>query len=149
MENIEAKIYSEVYALIQLVGREYQDMIPTKIKTNIDAKRDKEYTPVYNIDIPLEKQNISKDSLAILAIIEYNYWCKTENDKQEFIKELKQIDLENEKKLRELYNPDNIFKKSNLTLQNNNEKVALIEVKEEKWYKKVFDFLKKFFKIRK
>ena len=53
MENAEAKIYSEVYALIQLAGREYQDMIPAKIKANIDTKRDKEYTPVYNIDIPL------------------------------------------------------------------------------------------------
>lgn len=147
MENTEAKIYSEVYALIQLAGKDYQDMLPDKVKSAIDVKRDKNYTPTYNIDIPLEKQNIQKDSLAILANIEYNYWCKTENEKREFIKELKQIDVDSEKKIRELYNPDDIFKKNKPNTQAiNTEEVAMVEVKEQKWYKKVFEFFRNLFK---
>lgn len=147
MENTEAKIYSEVYALIQLAGKDYQDMLPDKVKKSIDIKRDKDYVPNYSIDIPLEKQNIQKDTLAILANIEYNYWCKTENEKKEFIDELKQIDLNSEKELRELYNPDNIFKRNKTTNQTSNtEEVAMVEVKEQKWYKKIFDFFKKLLK---
>lgn len=147
MENTEAKIYSEVYALIQLAGKDYQDMLPDKVKKSIDIKRDKDYVPNYSIDIPLEKQNIQKDTLAILANIEYNYWCKTENEKKEFIDELKQIDMNSEKELRELYNPDNIFKRNKTTNQTSNtEEVAMVEVKEQKWYKKIFDFFKKLLK---
>lgn len=147
MENTEAKIYSEVYALIQLAGKDYQDMLPDKVKKSIDIKRDKGYTPTYSIDIPLENQNIQKDTLAILANIEYNYWCKTENEKKEFINELKQIDKNSEKELRELYNPDNIFKRNKPNTQAiNTEEVAMVEVKEQKWYKKVFDFFRNLFK---
>ena len=147
MENTEAKIYSEVYALIQLAGKDYQDMLPDKVKKSIDIKRDKDYVPNYSIDIPLEKQNIQKDTLAILANIEYNYWCKTENEKKEFIDELKQIDMNSEKELRELYNPDNIFKRNKTTNQTSNtEEVAMVEVKEQKWYKKIFDFFRNLFK---
>lgn len=147
MENTEAKIYSEVYALIQLAGKDYQDMLPDKVKKSIDAKRDKGYVPKYSIDIPLEKQNIQKDTLAILANIEYNYWCKTENEKKEFIDELKQIDVNSEKELRELYNPDNIFKRNKTTNQaSNTEEVAMVEVKEQKWYEKVFAFFRNLFK---
>lgn len=147
MENTEAKIYSEVYALIQLAGKDYQDMLPDKVKKSIDIKRDKGYAPEYSIDIPLEKQNIQKDTLAILANIEYNYWCKTENEKKEFIDELKQIDMNSEKELRELYNPDNIFKRNKTTNQTSNtEEVAMVEVKEQKWYEKIFSFFRNLFR---
>lgn len=146
MENTEAQVYSEVYALIKLAGKDYENMLPDKVMKIIDIKRDRNYTPIYSIDIPLEKQNIQKDSLAMLANIEYNYWCKTENEKRQFLNELKQIDIDSEKKLRELYNPDNIFRKNNQSTQNNTEEVAMIEVKEEKWYRKVFEFFRKMFK---
>lgn len=148
MENTEAKIYSEVYALIQLAGEAYKNMLPDKVKKSIDIKRDKTYTPVYSMNIPLEKQNIKKESLAVLANIEYNYWCKTENEKNEFINELKQIDINREKNLRKLYNQDNIFKMVNKDMHNPTdkiEKVAMIEIKSEKWYRKIFNFLKKLF----
>lgn len=150
MEDTEAKIYSEVYALVQLAGEDYKNMLPDKVKKSIEAKRDKTYTPVYSINIPLEKQNIKKESLAILANIEYNYWCKTENEKKEFINELKQIDINSEKKLRELYNPDNIFKNNrNLKDENKNEdedkNAALTEIKKDTFIGKVYKFFYKLF----
>lgn len=142
MENTEAKIYSEVYALIQLAGKDYQDMLPDKVKKSINLKRDKGYTPIYNINIPLEKQNIQKDSLAILANIQYNYWCTTEQEKRDFIKELEQIDIDNEKRIREKYNPDNIFKKQNSNIEKS-EETALVQIEEENWKNKIIKFFNK------
>lgn len=146
MENIENVVYSEVYSLIKLFGYDYERLLPDKVKEKINMKRNKNYNPQYSMDIPLEKQNIHSDSMAILANIQYNYWCRTENEKKQFLNELKQIDIDSEKKLRELYNPDNIFKKNNQSMQKNTEEVAMVEVKELKWYKKVFEFFRKIFK---
>lgn len=146
MENIENVVYSEVYSLIKLFGYDYERLLPDKVREKINMKRDKNYNPQYSMDIPLEKQNIHSDSMAILANIQYNYWCRTENEKKQFLNELKQVDIDSEKKLRELYNPDNIFKKNNQSMQKNTEEVAMVEVKELKWYKKVFEFFRKIFK---
>lgn len=147
MVDTEDKVYSEVYGLIQLAGKSYLNMLPNKVKITIDEKRDKSYLPVYDIDVPLEKQNVQKDSLAILANIQYNYWCRTEQEKISFLKELKQIDIDKEKAMREKFNPDEIFKKSKYNNQNNEkEEVALAEVKKEKWYERVFSFFNSFFK---
>ncbi|HBC83956.1 MAG TPA: hypothetical protein DCZ30_00420 [Clostridiales bacterium] len=147
MIDTEDKVYSEVYGLIQLAGKSYLNMLPNKVKITIDEKRDKSYLPVYDIDVPLEKQNVQKDSLAILANIQYNYWCRTEQEKISFLKELKQIDIDKEKAMREKFNPDEIFKKSKYNNQNNEkEEVALAEVKKEKWYERVFSFFNSFFK---
>lgn len=146
MESIENVVYSEVYSLIKLLGYDYERLLPDKVKEKINMKRDKNYNPQYSMDIPLEKQNIHSDSMAILANIQYNYWCRTENEKKQFLNELKQIDIDSEKKLRELYNSDNIFKKNNQGMQKNTEEVAMVEVKELKWYKKVFEFFRKMFK---
>lgn len=145
MENTDDKIYSEVYGLIELVSKEYRDLLPNKVMQTIENKRDKNYTPKYSVDIPLEKQGIHKDSLAILSNIQYNYWCKTEQEKNEFLKELKQVDTMREEELRKKYNPDNIFKKNKIE-RTTEEEVALVEVKTEKWYKKILKLFKKLFR---
>lgn len=151
MENTENVIYSEVYSLIKLLGYDYESLLPDKVKETIEIKRDKNYNPQYSMDIPLEKQNIHSDSMAILANIQYNYWCRTPEEKQEFLKELKQNDIDRENKIREMYNPDNIFKKKNENkIESNQEEVALVEVKEKTFINKIIEFFNKLFgKIKK
>ncbi len=147
MEISEDKIYSQIYGLIQLVGKDYQEMLPDKVKKTIDSKRDKSYVPTYNINVPLEEQGIYKDSLAILSNIQYNYWCKTEEEKRTFLKELKQVDIDRENKLREMYNPDNIFKRN---IENKNgekqEIAALTEINNDTLISKIIKIFNKLFK---
>ncbi len=147
MEVTEKKIYSEVYALIKMMGYEYENMLPNKVKVTIENKRDKEYNPQYSLDIPLEKQNIQIDSLAILTNIQYNYWCKTDKEKQELIEELKQNDIKKEKELREMYNPDNLFKIRTQNIQTEKqESVALTEIHNDTIISKIIGFFNKLFK---
>ena len=40
-----------------------------------------------------------------------NYWCDSEEEKQELIKAYSENERKNEAEIREKYNPDNLFKK--------------------------------------
>lgn len=147
MEIAEDKVYSQVYGLIKLVGKEYQDMLPDKVKKTIENKRDKNYTPKYSVDIPLEKQNIYSDSMAILANIQYNYWCKTAEEKKAFLDELKQNDIDRENKLREMYNPDNIFRKKQVEKKEEKQQsVALAEIHKNTLMSRIIGFFNRLFK---
>lgn len=130
MSEIDAAVYSEVNALINLAGNDLKELIPNKLKQMINEKMDKNYNPIYRIDIPLEKQNIKKESLAMIANIHYSYWCRDEEEKQELLSELKQIDKAKEEELREKYNPDNIFKNKQQESSVATESVAMVEYKE-------------------
>ena len=146
MESTEARIYSEVYALINLMGITYKNMLPDKVKMSIEEKRDKNYTPEYDENIPIEKQNVQKESLAILANIQYNYWCLSDHEKQDFMKYLKDIDKSIEEQKREKYNPDDIFKKKDNSKQVEDNivenEVAVINYKES-IFKKILNKIKK------
>ena len=79
--------------------------------------------------------------MALIALLNLQYWCKDEKEKER----LKQVYASNENRyqeeLREKYNPNNIFK--NVNTEKVKEEVALVEVKEDKWYKKLFNFFRK------
>ena len=74
--------------------------------------------------------NISKESLAMIALFHTNYWCDTLTQKEELRKIFSDNFIKNEKEKREKYNPDNIFKKRKRVAQ---EKVELIQYKENIW----------------
>ena len=64
-------------------------------------------------------------------------------------RELREVEKALEDELREKYNPDNIFVKKN-KIENTNiqPKVenSLIDIKSEKWYKKILNLIKRLFK---
>ena len=142
--NIKTKeIYSEVYQLLNLLGNEYIDKLPKSLFNMLEEKRNINYEPKYTEDLPLNKQNIKKETLSIIALLHLNYWCENENEKNE----LKQIFKNNEdnyqNELREKYNPDNIFKKH---IQENivKNEVSLVEYKES-IFKRLINKIKSIF----
>ena len=142
--NIKTKeIYSEVYQVLKLLGNEYIDKLPKSLFNMLREKRNINYEPKYTEDLPLNKQNIKKETLSIIALLHLNYWCENENEKNE----LKQIFKNNEdnyqNELREKYNPDNIFKKH---IQENivKNEVSLVEYKES-IFKRLINKIKSIF----
>ena len=148
--NIKTKeIYSEVYQVLNLLGNEYIDKLPTSLINMLREKREINYNPLYTDDIPLNEQNIKKETMSIIVLLYLNYWCKDDNE----ILEVKNILEENENKyqveLREKYNSDNIFSNNNNTSidnEQNNQELALVETNNIKWYKKVWNLIKNFLK---
>lgn len=137
-----ALAYSEVYEILNLMGKEYKNKIPTELLRIIDEERDKDYKPNINIKMPLREQNIHQRTYDILGMLQLNYWCDNENGKKELIKKFNDNNKKREKEIYEKYNPNNIFKK-NGTDEEAKQPKDLIEVKEEKWYKKIFTFFRK------
>lgn len=81
--------------------------------------------------------------MVLLAILNYNYWCDSEEEKKEIQKELirnSERREQEEKELAERYNPDNIFKKRNEVkepITDNSENMQLIKYKEQGFIKKI------------
>lgn len=149
--NIKTKeIYSEVYQVLNLLGNYYIDKLPTSLINMLREKREVNYNPQYTDEIPLNEQNIKKETMSIIVLLYLNYWCKDENEELK----VKQILNSNEDKyqleLRERYNPDNIFsnqyKKSFIDNSENDQKLALIETNNIKWYKRIWKSIKIFFR---
>lgn len=149
--NIKTKeIYSEVYQVLNLLGNDYIDKLPTSLINMLREKREVNYNPQYTDDIPLNEQNIKKETMSIIVLLYLNYWCEDENENLG----VKQILKSNEDKyrleLREKYNSDNIFcnqhKNSSIDNEQDNQKLALIETSNIKWYKKILKTIKNFFR---
>lgn len=149
MENNLSKAYTEVLLILSYMEQKYIDMIPKKLLELFNQEKDKDYQPNINPNISLAEQNLQRKTLALLAMLNLNYWCKDENEKQEMLKMYSENDKKTEEEMRERYNPDNLFKKREKVEQNDEakeESTELIEYKEQNIFKKILNRIMKFFK---
>lgn len=139
--------YSEVYAILNMIEDEYKERVPKNVMDFFEEERDKEYNPIIDVNIPLEKQNLKRKTLVLLAILNLNYWCDSEEEKQEILdsfaknEELKRL---KEKELTENYNINNLFNKIENT--ENKTEVSLIEYKEQNFIQKIISKIKSLFR---
>ncbi len=128
--------------ILKYLSNEDLQKIPNEVKEAITIEKDKNYSWKYDKSKTLVQQNLDRKTIAILSYLNMEYLL---NDEQKEL--MRKIHKSNEEKLEknkhEKYNYNNLFKKANT--ENIKEEVALVEIKEEKWYKKVFTFLKRFF----
>ena len=140
MENTMSQAFAEVYDIIMHLKKDLYNKIPKSFLELLEKNRDKEYK--FNIDYlkDINEQYLLQDTRAILALIYRDFLCDEEQRLK--LKEQDEILLEkNKKKLYEKHNTDNIFRnKANNTISN--KEISLIEKKNEKWYTKVFMFIK-------
>ena len=155
--NTYTKAYVEILEIINYMGQEYKKKIPTKLLGFFEKNRDMDYE--YKLESLNSSTSFLKETLIILALIEQKYWA---TDKEREI--LNQALKENEKKYQEdltkKYNPDNLFRNSNIKtathtttiLEKNSMKTkeetttvfSMVEYKEsifariKNWFKQIF-----------
>ena len=106
-------------------------------------EKDKEYKKQIDSEIPIKDQNLKSETLAIIAMLNLQYWCEDEQEKER----LKKVYAQNEKTYQEdlqiKFNPDNIFKnRQNISSDFNNtdtKTTAMIEFKEKNFLQKILD----------
>ena len=116
----ELKIaYSELSSILENAPEEYKSKIPQKLLGRIEEEKDVDYDPG-EIDLSDSSKDykLHETTKQLLAVIYYNYWTKTEEDK----KELMNMFVENDKIREEKYSVDKFF---------SNEEINSAEVKEE------------------
>ena len=79
--NIDKKAYSELYAILQMLGKEYIDKIPEKIYKTIESRKDDTYNPIYNDMEEVLEGRVKRKTVSILALLDYNYFSTSETDR--------------------------------------------------------------------
>ena len=147
MENSLLKAYAEVDKILSFMQISYIEKVPKKLRELFKNEKLKDYDPNIDKNIPLNEQNLERKTYAILAMLDLNYWCDNEEEKQELLKAYSNNDKKRQKELREKYNPDNIFKTKEIEQEKADEEVtALVEYKEESFIKKIINRIKRLFK---
>lgn len=138
--------YSEVYEILNILGEQFIARIPPKMYLFIDEQRDKDYIPnLLKEDGILDEQKISKKALAIFAVLNTKYFIDDEDEKNKLLNIYKKNEMEYQKKIREKYNSDNIFKDNSKTkIDSNVEKLQIIEYKES-FFSRIVNKIKSIF----
>ena len=143
--NVKTKeIYSELYGVLILLGDEYINKLPNDLINLIIEKRDISYNPQYVDDMPLNKQNIKKETISLIALLHLNYWCEGVEEKNQIEYLLKKNEEEYQNKLRAKYNPDNLFKRYKEEKNSIQDDVAMVVYKES-LFKKIINKIKQKF----
>lgn len=136
--------YTEIDNFIELLDEYNKNKIPQKLREYFKKEKDGEYIKNINPNQPIKEQNLKEETLALIAMLNLQYWCEDENEKQR----LKAIYAENERKyqeeLREKYNPDNLFKNKQKIVEEKIEETLMVEYKEsiiKKILNKILNFL--------
>ena len=147
MENETELAYAEVDAILELLEDEFVNRIPEKVREFFKDEKDKEYKPIIRSDIGLDEQDLKAETISILTLLQLNYLCDSEEEKQEILNELQENDRLKEEELREKYNPDNIFKRRNeIIISTEKEEKALVEYKNHNFIRKIINKIIKMFR---
>lgn len=145
MKEVYREAFSEIDEIFKLMPISFINKIPIKFRDMIHNEKSKEYQPI--IEEPLENYTLKEETIIILSLIYRDFLCSKEEKEKLKMRDAQRI-KEIEEELKEKYSVDNLFKnrqkaKEDEILQQNNNSLLVIE--EEKWYKKLFNIIKKFF----
>ena len=145
MKEVYREAFSEIDAIFELMPINLLNKIPKKFRNIIKKEKSANYKPI--ISEPIEKCELKEETIIILALIYRDFLSTNEERKLLKLRDAQKIE-EAEKELYEKYNPNNLFKKPNITFENNNDSSSgkQLIVYEENWFKKIFNIIKNIFK---
>lgn len=147
MDTKTKEIYSEVYGILNMLGKNYIEKLPSNLYKMIKQEKINEYNPQYDSSIALEQQNIKKESLSMIALFHLNYWCDSQDEKNKLKELFENNEIKYQTELREKYNPDNLFKNRQKSVENDYAKentMAMVEYKES-IFRKIINKIKGIF----
>lgn len=134
--------YSEVLQILNMLDETLLKKVPNKLIEFFKNEKDISYKKDINVNIPLNQQNLKRETFVILAILNLKYW----SDKQEK-KKLEEQYMQNEEiyqnKLQSQYSVEKIFKNFNTPEKLKPQVPATIE--KQTILKKILKFFSKFF----
>lgn len=144
---------TEVNIIINYMNPIYLNKLPKKFVNFVNVNMDSEYIPNIDKNIPIDEQELKKDTKILLSLLYREYWCDLEKKKR-LIEEDTLERQKEEKELKEKYSYENLFNSTNKNTQKEDsvEQIEernmseLIEYKEVRWYKRIFEKIVGFFK---
>ena len=124
--------------------------VPEKILDFINNHYDKNYIPQIDQDIPLDSQEIKKDTKIMLSIFYRYYWC--ENEKRErLLEEDRKALAKFKQQMKQSYRLEEVLASKKNVVEAVSEpmmedEVHMVSTSNLKWYQKVFNKLSAIFK---
>lgn len=145
MKEVYREAFSEIDEIFKLMPISFINKIPIKFRDMIHNEKSKEYQPI--IEEPLENYTLKDETIIILSLIYRDFLCSKEEKERLKMRDAQRM-KEVEEELREKYNVDNLFKNRQQAHENEQTQInnSLLVIEEEKWYKKIFNIIKKLFK---
>ena len=137
--------YAEVCAVLKHMPDEYVKKIPEKVIKLFQNEKLEDYEVNINKSNPLDKNCLSKKTMVLIAMLNYQYWCPNKKVKNDLYKQYLSNNEKYEKEIQEKYNTDNLFKNEK-TEEVKEQIQALVEYKEKTFIQKIFDKIKSIFK---
>ena len=161
--------YSELSSILESAPEEYKSKIPQKFLDRIEEEKDADYDPgEIDLSDSSKEYKLHDTTKQLLAVIYYNYWTKSEEDK----KELMNMFVENDNLKKEKYSVDKIFSNEEENVEEpvkeepKNEEVvipegveisnlkvdedkSMVETENKGLFKKIIDFFKSLFNNKK
>ena len=138
------KCLVEVDEVLNHLSKEELNKIPEDVLKGIKKHKDKEYMWKYDESKRLEEQRFDRNTIVILSYINMEYLLsKEQKDLMEKLHELNEQNFINE--IQEKYDSKDLFKtKTNTNVENES---AIAKLENNKWYNKMFSFIKRIFKL--
>lgn len=140
--------YAELLEILSFTDANLVSKIPYKLMHIFQKYASTSYEKHLDMNLPLENQDISKKTATLITLLTLNYWCDSEDEKNEIKLLLNENAKIKEQQLREKYNPDNIFKNNNThqpshiseSLETNNEEYSDLpmDYNQLPWYQKLY-----------
>ena len=132
--------YAELDTFIELLDDSLKNKIPIKLIEFLKREKDLSYVKNININIPIKEQNLKRETLSLIALINLEYLCEDENEKARLNEIYEKNEVEYKEHMKEKYNLNFLIKEEDKTT-----KEEIIEYKKESWYMKIIRKIKKLF----
>ena len=155
--------YTQVLEVLRNMNEEDIKKVPEKIIELFNRNCAKNYEFKINPVISLKELGLNNYALSLLAMLQINYWCKSDDEKIALADKFSENERKDQEELRIKYNPDNLFKKNKQEIM---QEENVVEKKEQKiipeenilekkenslpakipWYKSLIQKIKEIFK---
>ena len=148
--NIKYKIaMAELLYYLKGIRKEDIAKIPQKLMVFFLENASKDYKCKFDYNKPLNQLELQEETKGLIAMICLNYWCETNEQKKNFIRNLNKNERKYQEQLREKYSPDNIFKNQTINTipiqeKTYNNETSMIEYKES-FFTKIMNWFKSLF----
>ena len=138
MSKINEEVCSDISIIIGMMPKEMKDKISNNFIDFIENNKSRQYVSNINPNVPINQQEIKKETKEMLGMIYRDYLC-LDDERIRLQEEDRNEIKKNYNKLQEKYQRDNLFIK-----EKKEKEKRLVVVTKEKWYKKIFRVVKKF-----
>lgn len=144
---------AEVLHYLKGIRQEDVDKIQKKLIQILKENASKDYICNFDYNKPLKELELLDETRGLISMLCLNYWCRTEEEKQNYINRLNQNEIKYQEELRQKYNPDDIFTNNILNNVENDEEnkvnIQIIEYKPKNIFLKILNKLKEFLNKKK